>query len=86
MFEEFVGMEVNVNVALSNFMSGAGSIPTMFFGTLLASDSEKIVIDTKKEEVGFAGGLSPFKSSSKRQEKMIINNKYIISVSIADNN
>jgi len=85
MFEEFVGMEVNVNVALSNFMSGAGSIPTMFFGTLLASDSEKIVIDTK-EEVGFAGGLSPFKSSSKRQEKMIINNKYIISVSIADNN
>ena len=74
MFEIFVGMEVEVTVK-----DAINSVPAIYKGTLLESDNNRIVMDVTsyRESV-----CNKFKRIG---GKIIINNRYIVSMFVATN-
>ena len=74
MFEIFVGMEVEVTVK-----DAIVDAPASYTGTLLESDDNRIVMDVTSYR------SSVYNKFKKMGGKIIINNRYIISMFVATN-
>lgn len=72
MFEEFVGMNVEVLVSFSSYTTNT-SYPVSYYGTLLESNDNRVVLNVTDRQT-----RNLFGNNSTINSKMIINNNYVI--------